>query len=744
MKSLKILSFGLTGVLVLFMMIATVLEKCYGTTFVQQHFYGSLLFAAGWGVMALSAVVYLCRCRVQKQFMTFALHLSFIVILAGALVTRLFGVQGSVHLREETDAPVSSFTATDGEVKRFPFSLSLSDFSLEYYPGTSAPMDFISKLLVKDGDGVCEGEVSMNRIYSYRHYRFYQAKYDMDGKGTTLSVAYDPWGIALTYTGYVLLLFSLCLFFFGRNSRFRRLLRHPFLKPAICLFFLLSAANVQASVTMPRTLSRETAARFGDLYVYYNDRVCPLQTLARDFTIKLCGKSSYKGLSAEQVLTGWFFYYDSWKEEPCIRIKNLDVRRQLGISGQYARLIDFIGRKGYKLDVGMGAGSEVHDRRALEEANEKFSLVSMVAAGSLWRIFPFVVHQDSLGNSGCVSWYSLADRLPHEMPDEQMKFVRGSMNYVAEQVARNDFQQVDRLLDKIRTYQEREAGIFLPSPVRMQAEKWYNQVNDSRSLAIASLVLGFFAFVVYVRSMVTRKSVLSVVSNLLLGGLILLSAYLCFVITLRGIIGGHVPMSNGHETMLLLAVCAVFLSFLFYRRFPIAIGFGYLLCGLALLVSMLGESNPQVTQLMPVLQSPLLSIHVVVIMVAYVLLAFVMLNGLTAIILSCSQRDCYEETVKLQLISNLLLYPAVFLLAIGIFIGAVWANISWGRYWGWDPKEVWALITLLIYALALHAVSLPWFRRTMFFHVFSVLAFFCVLITYFGVNFLLGGMHSYA
>jgi hypothetical protein len=172
--------------------------------------------------------------------------------------------------------------------------------------------------------------------------------------------------------------------------------------------------------------------------------------------------------------------------------------------------------------------------------------------------------------------------------------------------------------------------------------------------------------------------------------------------------------------------------------------FGFLLCGLTLMVSMLGESNPQITQLMPVLQSPLLSIHVVVIMIAYSLLAFIMLNGVTAVILHQSQKECKEQIERLQIISQIILYPAIFLLAIGIFIGAVWANVSWGRYWGWDPKEVWALITMLVYALALHPRSLPWFHRTMFFHVFCITAFITVLITYFGVNFLLGGMHSYA
>ena len=220
--------------------------------------------------------------------------------------------------------------------------------------------------------------------------------------------------------------------------------------------------------------------------------------------------------------------------------------------------------------------------------------------------------------------------------------------------------------------------------------------------------------------------------------------YLTLTIALRGYIGNHLPLSNGYETMQFMAWVTLILSFYLQKRFILILPFGFLLCGLALLVSMLGEANPQITKLMPVLASPLLSIHVVVIMVAYSLLAFVMLNGVAAFILRFTHKEYRESVECLQLISRIILYPAVFLLAIGIFVGAVWANVSWGRYWGWDPKEVWALITMLVYALALHPASLHYFRRPLFFHLFSIVAFLTVLITYFGVNFLLGGMHSYA
>ncbi len=742
---MRFLSFGLLGLLVVWMMAATVVEKLYGTPLAVRYAYGSPLFAACWGVTAACAAIHLLRRRVQRRPTTMLLHGAFAVILLGAVVTRLWGVQGSLHLRQDATAPAHEFTAADGTTHTLPFGLRLKQFSVDYYPGTVAPMDYVSRIVVDDGGQTVEAAVSMNRIYSHRHYRFYQSKYDTDGQGTTLAISYDPWGIGLTYAGYGLLLLSMILFFSDPHSRFRKLLHHPLLRRgAVCLAFGLAGATGVQAANAPRALPRETAEAFGRLYVYYNDRICPLQTLAKDFTVKLCGHSTYKGLTPEQVLTGWFFYYDNWKEEPCIRIRSKEVQHLLGIEGSYARLIDFVGRDGYKLGEALREGTAVTDTRGASEANEKFSLISQVATGSIWKLYPYAETGDSSAAVKRLAWYSLTDRHPAGMPVEQTRFVRSCMNYVGEQVARRDFRRVEELVGKLRKYQVREAQGFLPSDTRIAAERCYNRLNNSRPLAMTSLTLGLLTFVAYCRCMVRRRQMPRLVTRtlaVLLGGLFL---FLCFLLVLRGVVGGYLPMSNGHETMQLMAACTALLTCCLHRKLPIALSFGFLLSGLALLVSMMGEANPPITPLMPVLSSPLLSLHVMVIMAAYTLLAFLMLNGVTALTVRATRKDWREEAERLQLLGEVLLYPAVFLLATGIFVGAVWANVSWGSYWSWDPKEVWALITLLIYALALHPASLPLFRRPLFFHWFSVLAFLSVLITYFGVNFLLGGMHSYA
>lgn len=315
------------------------------------------------------------------------------------------------------------------------------------------------------------------------------------------------------------------------------------------------------------------------------------------------------------------------------------------------------------------------------------------------------------------------------------------MNYVSELVVKRDWAGVAGVLRKIRNYQQKEGGAHMPSGLRFRAEKLYNRLDWSLPLAAAFILIGIGGFLEACRRMVRGRAFGAKTRGWLLAGVAAGGLYLTLMLALRGYVSGHWPVSNGYETMRFMAWCTLLLTLLFARRFLFLLPFGYLIAGLSLMVSMMGESNPQITQLMPVLDSPLLCIHVMLVMAAYALLAFVMFGGVAGVVL---HRRARGAAAQLQAVSRLMLYPAVFCLAAGIFVGAVWANVSWGRYWGWDPKEVWALVTLLVYALPLHAGSLPWFRRPLFFHWFCIAAFLSVLVTYFGVNFLLGGMHSYA
>ncbi len=633
----------------------------------------------------------------------FGLHAAVVLIVAGMLVTSFTAQHGKILL--EISEPKNVFELKGkGEIfAQLPFSVELRAFDVIFYPGTQAPQDYESQLCFIEPDGsVTAAKVSMNQVARYQNYRFYQSGYDREGR-VSLMVAHDPWGIALTYTGYALLLLSMSAAFFYKRSRFRQLLKKLPLGKGTPLIFLLLIVGLPlltaAKANAPQTLPDSSVAKVGQLYLLYNDRVCPLQTLARDFTIALYGVPTYKGLSSEQVLCGWLFYPDHWRNEPLAKAKGADAR---------------------------------HD------------LMTLVCGGQLLKIFPV---SDSLNG---VYWCAPGTELPPFVDAGEQTFVRHYLTYARELIRLQQYDEFNKLMDKTLIYQRKNAGELLPGKFRTVTERLYLRIMPSRVVAILSLLLGMIACGYALYCVGSRRPVGGRARGV--GTLLLTMAtlYLLLLFAMRWIVAGYIPLSNGYETMLFLALCAAGLAWGLSRRQVLAVPFGLLLVGFSLLVAMMGSGNLAITRLQPVLSSPLLSVHVTVIMLAYALLAFGMLNGLSAIGLAAywrvrGQARRSDILCRMQEMSLLLLYPAVFLLTAGIIIGSVWANVSWGTYWSWDPKETWALITLIVYLIPLHESRLPSLHRTPIrFHLYMVVAFLSVLFTYFGVNLLFGGMHSYA
>ena len=491
-------------------------------------------------------------------------------------------------------------------------------------------------------------------------------------------------------------------------------------KLALLIIIMLCAlCSLHAQTTLPQNVANE----FGNLLVYHNNRICPLQTLARDYTIKLTGKTSYKDFTAEQVFSGWFFYYDEWRNEPMIKIKGKDAQQALNIKGKYASFNDFYSQQGYKLIGTRG--------KNFSAADEKYNLIIMNLTGSLLKIFPHKNPQtfNSDDNYEQIKWFALNDNLPTDMSQAEQLFIHKSMTLVAEYIANAEYTEAIDLIRKIRKYQDSQLGTFAPSKAHITAERIYNHLNFNRPLAIALMLIGILLFVITLIKAQTPQWAWIILT--------LTAIYLLFSISLRGYIAGHFPLSNGFETMQFLALIVALLPFINLLRKnthtpSLLIPNCTLISGIALMVATMSELNPRITLLMPVLQSPLLSIHVMMIMISYALFALITLNAIVNLI---------KKSKDLQLPT---LTFALFLLTAGIFIGAIWANVSWGRYWGWDPKEVWALITMLIYSLPLHRISLKIFQNPRFLNWYYIFAFLSVIITYFGVNFILGGLHSYA
>lgn len=668
---MKRLVWSLYVALIAVLAVATWVEYSQGTAFVCKYIYHNPTFCIGWGLLVLSALGVMYKQKMWRRFPMFLLHLSLVVILVGALTSFLSSQKGTAHLR--MNESVTQFMEQETRLlKDLPFTLQLDTFYINYYPGTDAPSDYVSRVscIHSENEASLQTEISMNKVLDFQGYRFYQSSFDEDGKGSWLSVNYDPWGTGITYVGYLMLAVSMLAVLFQRRGTFRKLLDHPLLKPgSVCLLLLLASIELHASTKKLSIISEAESDSLATTQVIYHDRVVPFNTLARDFVKKLSGKDSFSGLSAEQIVGSWMKHPEEWKYVPIIKVKSQELRRRLGVEGSsYVRIVDLFEGEHYRLrelwhpDTSK-TGKPSSLEKAILETDEKVALVLMLCQGTLVRPLP----------------------------------TDGSVEPL--------------------------------SDVAVQAELIYNRIPFSKILFMFNLTLGFLSFGwLLARGKWGNGWQVALLVSLLFHAV----GYV-----LRWYIGGRIPLSNGYETMQFLALCVLVVAYLLRRRFPFVVSFGFLLSGFTLLVAYLGQMNPQITPLVPVLVSPWLSTHVSCIMIAYALLAFMWLNAVLGI---CVGR----ESERLMLFSRLLLYPAVFFLGIGIFIGAVWANVSWGRYWAWDPKEVWALITFMVYTLPFHAESLSCFRRPRFFHFYMLFAFLTVLMTYFGVNYLLGGMHSYA
>lgn len=735
---------------------ATIVEKSQGTDYAHAHYYGAWWFILIWAVLAALGAFYIIKRKV-KCASTLALHLSFIIILAGALLTHISAKRGMIHLR--IGQPTDTYMAKDEEQgmkeEKLPFSLCLQKFEAKMHDGTNAVADYSSKFTVIDGDDKSEGEVSMNNIYSHRSYRLYQSSYDEDGKGSVLAINADPYGIPVTYTGYALLFISLVWMLFDPKGGYRKLLKSPLLKKgALITALILSMGNIQTLHAESATgnlqnavLPKETAEKFGELHILYNDRICPVQTFALDFCKKIYGARSYQGLTAEQVLSGWVFYGNTWANEPFIKIKSGEMKTAMNLP-DYASLNTFFNREMGGYTIGQyvqeyynGQQDKFHQQAA--DIDGKIQIIMELREGISLKVLPYTFTKNVKATkdhpfikAGTTTWFSPVDKLPQAVEHQHALYIRNVFSLLNGDVKAGNTSRVNEFFAKMKKYQEVSSGNSLPTATQYKAERINNAFPFATILFMANLTLGFIALFYTIYRMTKKREikVLNIALPILLGVSFLA---LTFGLALRWIISGNIPMSNGYESMLTVAWFVMLISILMQLRIRIVMVFGFLISGFFLLVSHINQMDPAIGQMMPVLNSPLLSIHVSIIMMSYALLSLTFICGIMGICM----RSHGEE---LQALSRVFLYPALTCMGFGIFIGAIWANVSWGNYWSWDSKETWALITFMIYAVVVHTQSLPVFRKPLVYHIYITLAFLSIAMTYFGVNYFLTGMHSYA
>ena len=663
----------IVAAVVIVMAIATIVEKIHGTTFVSTKIYSTWWFSVIWGILAIASIARIITSGMQKTLTVLTLHISFVMILAGALITHLTSKKGYLHLRCGETARLYTEQSSKGDMRTatLPFSVTLNDFNIKNYEGTTTHSDYASHLTFSTDEGSTNETVSMNNIAVVEGYRFYQTSFDRDMKGSILTVTYDPYGTGITYIGYGLLIVSAILLLLLRTPRIKQLYRQLNGSRVLAIGCLVLVAATSFAKTP--VVAREDAEKAERKLIVYNGRVCPLNTLAHDFCLKITGKTSYKGLSAEQLLLSLPMAPEEWSEKPLLKIKNKALKERLGIKTDLARIKDFYENDGrYKLDIllneQMNKAEDDQDKklvRSIYDVDEQISLVNAAVTGKL-----------------------------------------------------------------IESYK----GNNPSSETRISAEILYNQLP----LTVVGAFMILAGILIIVIAGIIRKK-----GNVVkIGVLTIISIFQLAVFLLRWYISGNIPLSNGYETMAFvsLSTSLLTLSAIWMLRKQtficntVTIG-GLMIAGLTLLVAHLSEMSPQITSLMPVLHSPWLTTHVSLIMISYSLFAFM------AVIAGV---DLVKKDARLDALNRLMLYPAEIFLTIGIFLGAIWANQSWGTYWSWDPKEVWALISMLIYCIPFHTESLPFMKKAKVMDWYLIMAFLSILMTYFGVNYLLGGMHSYA
>jgi cytochrome c-type biogenesis protein CcsB len=740
---------------------ATIVEKQLGTQAAKMLIYYSPLFILLQLLLAINFLIILFNSNYikSKRWGLIIIHLSLIVILGGALTTFLFGKEGQVHIREgEKSDQMVMHTSKGVKTEKLPFVLELKDFRLNRYPGSNSPSSYESTLLVYVDNDIREVSVFMNNVLDLKGYRFFQASYDKDELGTVLSVNKDVAGRTITYTGYILLLIGFILMFLMPGSRFRKLGEQ--LKDIraradkLTLVFLLSLISLNGfsqnnwnetkhtidiiESIKDNAIPVEHAEKFGALPVQFRGRVMPLNTFSSEILRKIHNETNIYNLNSDQFLLSLLVNPEKWSHAKIISGDQsyLSYNQFFDEGGSYSLLNQL------QQIYNQPADKRNESEKDLIKLDEKVNILYQLFTHIIPGIFP---HAEDPSHT----WYNLGDNLSvYEFKDSV--FITDSFNnYLAEvrlSLQSNDWSKPDEILNSIKEYQLSNDKASLIRPDKIEAELKYNRLNIFNYSKLGYFILGGLLLILAFIRLMNRKTWLQYASTILIIGIAAIFIYHLFGMGMRWYISGYAPWSNSYETMVYVAWATVLAGFIFGRKNILTLSLATLFGGVILFVSSLNWMDPQINTLVPVLNSPWLMFHVAVIVAAYGFFGISFLLGLTNIIIMSFNKASSLMALRikeLSVINNMSLLTGLALMTIGTFLGAVWANESWGRYWGWDPKETWALITIIVYSVVTHLHLVKKWNSDWLFNFTSVLGFSSVLMTYLGVNYFLSGMHSY-
>jgi len=641
--------------------------------------------------------------------------------------------------------------------RTLPFMLRLNDFVLERYPGSSSPSGYRSEItLIDPSSDLSEpASIYMNNILKYRGYRFYQSSYDMDEKGTILSVNHDLPGMLVTYAGYAALFLFILLSLVIKNSSFRKLRAtawsSPLRKATLTLLVLLFAGSLSLVSGQMAAPDKDIATGLGRILVQdQKGRTKPLYTLSSDIVRKVVRENNYKGYSPMQVFAGIWTDFNTWKDIPIIRVSNAELQKIVGISGNMASftdLVDIDGTGEYELaDLVNEAYAKPPARRnkldkEIMKVDERVNIVYMIYKGDFLKIFPL--------KDGSDKWGTADEALRNAGSREDSLYLSSVVPMLHESFVYNNSANARQIIESFAGYQERFASYPLPAKAKVNLEILYYKSGVFEKLfpfyfTVGILMLGFLIYLV-LRGGKRNNLVLVPLKWILGTGFV----FHTLALAARWYISGHSPMSNGYESMIFISWVTLLAGFFFSRRSEFTLSATAVLAGGTLMVAHLSFMDPEITNLVPVLKSYWLTLHVSVITGSYGFLGLGAVLGLISVILlslvNGSNKSRISETLdELLIINYRSLTLGLYLLTIGTFLGAIWANESWGRYWGWDPKETWSLITIIVYTFVTHSRMIPGLKTIFSFNILALFGFSSVLMTYFGVNYYLSGLHSYA
>lgn len=657
------------------------------------------------------------------------------------------------------------------KVLALPFYIKLNDFKLDRYPGSMAPSSYASEVTVINKDGsTYDYRIFMNRTLHQGNFLFFQSSYDQDEKGTILSVNNDP-GKWPTYLGYFLLTLGLLWNLFDKKSRFRKLTKYVNKSVAatflISCLMLFSSQNLNAAtdnlelkettMSYMKTFkddSKVTAENFSKLITQSSGgRMKPLSTLNRDIVNKLTGKSSFFKLNADQVILGMLTRPEIWRYVKMIKIRTPKLKKLLGVekTRKYIAFAEVFKKGKYVLEEESRKANLIspNERGTFEKdilrVDERLNIAYMTYNGNLFNILPRVNDGKLRGDKN--KWYNPLDAF-NEFEEKSQKAVelviRGFINSVIEA----KYKEADKYIDLIAQYQRKAGKDVMPTTSQIDNEITFNNLDIFPKITLAYLFIGFIilitAFIVIfnpkIKPLKTTKFFFVIV--------LILFATHSFGMGFRWIVSGHAPWSNTYESLLYISWSAVFAGVIFFRNSLLALSSAIIVAAIFMFTAHLTGIDPQITNLVPVLKSYWLTIHVSILTASYGffgLAAIVSYLALILFIFRSKKRAHLDDTIKhIVAVCEIALIVGLSFISIGNFLGGVWANESWGRYWGWDPKETWAYVSIVVYALVIHMRFVKKLNTPFALSVASVISFSTILMTYFGVNFYLSGMHSYA